>query len=142
MNFVEAAAMLAGRFPKQSRLIDRVRKLGIRARAVERQVILEPVSLQDLSEEKPKLFGLTPADYNAWRLHVAESAAVRMQDLEDGVVSELLQTRLSSSLILLRAHIGSCWAGGVWSESAVGRGRAAGWMGKTRAYDPEGVLRV
>ena len=79
MKFAEGAASLASRFPKQARLIHRVRKLGMRARAVERQVILEPVSLQNLSEEKPKLFGLTPADYNAWRPHIAESAAVRMQ---------------------------------------------------------------
>src|SRR5687768_16221992 len=96
MNFVEAATILASRFPKQARLINRVRKLGMRARAVERQAILEPVSLQDLSEEKPKPFGLTPADYNALRLHAAESAAVRMQDLEDGVASELLAERLTS----------------------------------------------
>lgn len=105
MKFVEAATALANLFPKQARLINRVRKLGMRARAVERQVILEPVSLQDLSEEKPKLFGLKPADYNAWRLHIAESTAVRMQDLEDSVASELLAERLTSSLILLRAHM-------------------------------------
>ncbi len=105
MKLEEAAATLASRFPKQARLINRVRKLGERARSVERHVILEPVSLQDLTEEKPKLFGLTPADYNAWRLHAAESSAVRMQDLEDGIASELVAERLTSSLILLRAHM-------------------------------------
>src|SRR3954471_3895465 len=105
MKFVEAPTMLASKFPKQARLINRVRKLGERARSVQRQVILEPVSLQDLNEEKPRLFGLTPADYNGWRLHAAESSAVRMQDLEDAIASELVDGRFTSSSILLRAHM-------------------------------------
>jgi len=105
MKFVDTSQMLVTKFPEQARLINRVRKLAQRARAVERTDILEPVSLQNLSGDKPELFGVTAADYNAWRLHCAESASVRMHDLEDGIANEFLAERLTSSLVLLRAHM-------------------------------------
>lgn len=101
-----ALATLRERFPELGPIFANLLDLANFVRSEnEPQVFFEPKSMFDMTDDKPVLTGVTAADVNAWRHHVADSSLVKMQALEDAVLTELLAEHLTASIILVRAHM-------------------------------------